>query len=46
MGLLGLLTIPIGGLGLGIGGFGFILLVIGLVISFILYNKANALDDL
>ena len=46
MGLLGLLTIPIGGLGLGIGGFGFILLVIGLVISIILYNKANALDDL
>ena len=46
LGLIGLLTIPIGGLGLGIGGFGVILLVIGLVISLILYTKANALDDL
>jgi hypothetical protein len=46
LGLLGLLTIPFAGAGLGIGGFGFILLVIGLVIGFILYNKANSLDDL
>jgi hypothetical protein len=46
LGLLGLLTIPFAGAGLGIGGFGFILLVIGLVIALILYNKANALDDL
>lgn len=46
LGLLGLLTIPFAGVGLGIGGFGFILLVIGLVIAFILYNKASALDDL
>ena len=46
LGLLGLLTIPFAGAGLGIGGFGFVLLVIGLVIGLILYNKANALDDL
>jgi predicted RNA-binding Zn-ribbon protein involved in translation (DUF1610 family) len=46
LGFLGLLTIPFAGAGLAIGGFGFILLVIGLVIAFILYNKANALDDL
>ncbi len=44
--LLGLLTIPLAGVGLGIGGFGFILLIIGLVIALILYNKANALDEL
>ncbi len=46
LGLLGLITIPLAGAGLGIGGLGFILLVIGLVIALILYNKANALDDL
>jgi hypothetical protein len=44
--LLGLLTIPFAGAGLAIGGFGFVLLVIGLVIGLILYGKANALDDL
>ena len=46
LGLFGLLTIPFAGVGLAIGGFGFILLLIGLVIGLILYNKANALDDL
>jgi len=44
--LLGLLTIPFAGAGLGVGGIGFILLIIGAVISLILYNKASALDDL
>jgi DNA-directed RNA polymerase subunit RPC12/RpoP len=44
--LLGLLTIPFAGAGLAIGGFGFVLLVIGLVIGLTLYSKANALDDL
>jgi len=46
LGLLGLITIPVGGLGVGIGIFGFILLIIGLVISFILYNKAQSIDDI
>jgi hypothetical protein len=46
LGLLGLLTIPFAGAGLGISGFGFVLLVIGLVIGLFLDNKANALDDL
>lgn len=46
LGLLGLLTIPFAGAGLGIGGFGFVLLVIGLVIGLVLYNKASTLDDL
>ncbi len=45
LGLIGLVTIPFGGAGLGIGGFGFILLVIGVVMSVILYQKAGALDD-
>jgi len=45
LGLLGLITIPIGGVGVGIGILGFILLIIGLVVSFILYNKAQAIDD-
>jgi len=45
LGLVGLITIPLGGAGLGIGGFGFILLVIGAVLSVILYQKAGALDD-
>jgi len=46
LGLLGLVTIPLAGIGIVIGGVGFLLLVIGLVISFILFRKADALDDL
>jgi hypothetical protein len=46
IGLIGLLTIPLAGAGLGIGIFGFVLLVIGLLISVVIYQKAEALDDL
>jgi len=45
LGLVGLIAIPLGGVGLGIGAFGFFLLVIGAVLSVILYQKAGALDD-
>ncbi len=46
LGAIGLLTIPLGGVGLIIGGLGFILLVAGLIISVIIYQKAQALDDI
>jgi len=46
LGLLGLITIPFGGLGFGIGLVGFILLVIGVILSLIIYSKASSLDKL
>jgi hypothetical protein len=45
LGLIGLVTTPFAGIGLAIGGVGFILLIIGVVISFIIWRKAEALDD-
>ncbi len=45
LGLLGLITAPLGGLGVGIGAFGFVLLIIGLVIDVILFIQAHGLDD-
>jgi predicted RNA-binding Zn-ribbon protein involved in translation (DUF1610 family) len=45
LGLIGLITIPLGGLGVGIGGIGFVLLVIGLIISFIIWRQADGMDD-
>jgi len=45
LGLLGLITIPLAGIGVAIGGFGFVLLVIGAIISVIIYTQANKLDD-
>lgn len=44
-GLLGLITMPLAGIGVAICGFGFILLVIGMILSFILYKKADEMDD-
>ncbi len=44
-GLLGLITLPLGGLGAGIAGFGFILLIIGIIIGVVLFIQAQALDD-
>ncbi|MCC7129666.1 MAG: hypothetical protein IT297_04630 [Anaerolineae bacterium] len=46
LGLIGLITIPVAGAGIGIGAFGFVLLVLGLVLSAVIYQKAQALDDL
>lgn len=45
LGLLGLITLPLGGIGVGIGGFGFFFLVIGLIIASIIFFKAQGLDD-
>ena len=45
LGLLGLITIPLAGIGVAIGGFGFVLLVIGIIISIIIYTQANKMDD-
>jgi hypothetical protein len=46
IGLLGLLTIPLAGIGVLIGGFGFVLLVIGVILSILIYTQANKLDDI
>jgi len=45
IGLLGLLTIPLAGIGIVIGGFGFVLLVIGVIVSIIIYTQGNKMDD-
>lgn len=44
LGILGLITLPFAGIGVFIGGLGFFLLIIGLIIGFYLYNRAEALD--
>lgn len=44
LGLAGLVTTPIGGIGVGIGGFGFVLLVIGIVIGITIFFKAHSMD--
>jgi hypothetical protein len=46
LGLVGLITIPLFGSGVVIGGIGFVLLVLGVVISIILYVQASRMDDL
>ena len=45
LGLLGVITLPIGGLGVVIGGAGFVLLIVGLVISVIIGVRANRMDE-
>ncbi|MCB9079872.1 MAG: hypothetical protein H6631_19885 [Anaerolineaceae bacterium] len=45
VGVLGFLTLMLGGLGFPIAIFGFILVVIGLIISFNWVNKAMRMDD-
>jgi hypothetical protein len=42
---LGLLTLPFGGVGVPIGGFGLFLLIVGVMIGIIILVKANQLDD-
>jgi DNA-directed RNA polymerase subunit RPC12/RpoP len=44
-GIIGLITILFAGIGVLIGGFGLILLIIGIVISVIIFQKAQGLDD-
>lgn len=43
--ILGLATLPLGGIGVPIGGVGLFLFVVGLVIGIIVLIKANQLDD-
>lgn len=45
LGLLGLLTIPLAGFGLILAMIGFVLFVIGLIVVFIFFNQAQAMDD-
>lgn len=45
LGLLGLATVVFGGIGVGIGGIGFVFLVIGAIIAIIILRQAYALDD-
>jgi hypothetical protein len=45
LGLIGIVTLLFAGVGVLIGGFGFLLLIIGLVFSIIIFQKAQGLDD-
>ena len=45
IGLLGLATLPLGGVGVVIGGLGFVLLVVVLVIAAVIWNQAQRMDD-
>jgi predicted RNA-binding Zn-ribbon protein involved in translation (DUF1610 family) len=45
IGLLGLITMPLLGIGVGIGLFGFVLLMVGVIISVAIYAQANKMDD-
>jgi predicted RNA-binding Zn-ribbon protein involved in translation (DUF1610 family) len=44
-GLVGLLTLPLGGLGVFVGGVGFLLLIIGIAIAVSIVIKAHKMDD-
>jgi Zn finger protein HypA/HybF involved in hydrogenase expression len=44
-GIIGLVTLLFAGVGVLIGGFGLVLLIIGIVISVIVFQKAQGLDD-
>jgi hypothetical protein len=46
LGLIGLITLPLAGVGVVIGGIGFFLLVVGVIISIILYVQADKMDDI
>ena len=46
LGLLGLMTATLAGIGIVIGGVGFTLLIIGVVIAIAVYVKADRMDDL
>jgi len=46
LGIIGLITIPFVGIGAVIGILGFILLVIGIGFGFMLFQKANEMDDI
>lgn len=45
-GLIGLVTLLLGGIGAFIGGLGFFLLIIGVILSFVIFQKAQSMDDI
>jgi len=45
LGIVGVVTLFFAGFGVIIGGFGFILLVIGIIAAVIIFQKAQGLDD-
>jgi DNA-directed RNA polymerase subunit RPC12/RpoP len=45
LGVIGVFTLLFAGIGVVIGGFGFILLVIGIILAVIIFQKAQGLDD-
>jgi hypothetical protein len=45
LGIIGLITLLFAGIGVLIGGFGFVLLIIGIVISVLIFQRAQGLDD-
>jgi DNA-directed RNA polymerase subunit RPC12/RpoP len=45
LGVIGLVTLLFAGIGVLIGGFGFVLLIIGIVVSVIIFQRAQGLDD-
>jgi hypothetical protein len=46
LGLLGIVTLAVAGIGVVIGGIGFVLFVIGLAASLVILVQANKLDDI
>ncbi len=46
LGLLGIITLALAGIGAVIGGFGFVLFIIGLAASLVILVQANKLDDI
>ncbi len=46
LGLLGIITLALAGIGVAIGAIGFILFIIGLTASLVILVQANKLDDI
>lgn len=46
LGMLGLLTLAVAGIGLAIGAVGFVLFILGMVASLFIFFQANKLDDI
>jgi len=46
LGVIGIITLIFGGIGILIGGAGFFLLIVGLIISFFILRDAQAMDDI
>ncbi|OGO29622.1 MAG: hypothetical protein A2Z16_07255 [Chloroflexi bacterium RBG_16_54_18] len=46
LGLLGIITLAVAGIGVAIGGIGFVMFIIGLAASLVILVQANKLDDI